>query len=78
MSFPALSELAEIFVPSMERRNAKDAKNAPARLSHLSMSLSGSQIISPYRVIPALVTAMPMKLANVNAIGMMMTCIYWL
>ena len=47
MSFPALSELAEMFVPSVERTNEKDVKKAAARLSHLSISLSGSQRISP-------------------------------
>jgi hypothetical protein len=52
MSFPALSELAEMLVSSVERRKAKDVKNAP-------ISLSGSQRISPLRVI---LTAMPMKL----------------
>ena len=33
MSFPALSELAEIFVPSVLRINVKDVKKAAARLS---------------------------------------------
>jgi hypothetical protein len=47
MSFPALSELAETFVPSVPRVNAKDVKKAAARLSQRSMSLSGSQITWP-------------------------------
>ena len=54
MSFPALSMLAEMFVPRVERANAKDVKNAAARLSHLSISLSGSQRTSPWSVRPAL------------------------
>jgi hypothetical protein len=43
MSFPALKELAEMFVPSVPRANAKLVKKAAARLSQRSMSLSGSQ-----------------------------------
>jgi hypothetical protein len=78
MSLPALKELAETFVPSVERTKAKDAKKAAARLSHLSMSLSGSQRTWPYRIMPALVTAIPTKLANVKTTGIMRSCMYWL
>ena len=38
ISLPAQRLLAEMFVPSVVRTNAKEAKNAAARLSHLSMS----------------------------------------
>ena len=38
MSLPAQRLLAEMFVPSVVRTNAKEAKNAAARLSHLSIS----------------------------------------
>ena len=43
MSFPALKELAETFVPNVPRANANDVKKAAARLSQWSISSSGSQ-----------------------------------
>ena len=76
ISFPALSEFALIFVPTVVRANAKEAKKAAARLSHLSMRSKGSQSTSPYSWIPALVTAMPAKLQSMNAIGIMNGCTY--
>ena len=78
ISLPAHNEFAETFVPIVARQNANDAKNAAARLSHLSISLSGSQRTSPYKVEPALVTAMPTNPQRVNASGMMMSWMYWL
>lgn len=69
MSFAADNELADIFVPSVASMNEKEAKNAAARLSQRSMSLRGSQSTSPYIVIPAEVTIVPMKLHSVNATG---------
>lgn len=71
MSLPAHSELAEMLVPMVARQNANAAKNVAARLSHLSMRVRGSHKISPYRLCPALVTAIPMKPQKVNATGIM-------
>lgn len=69
MSFPAPREFALMFVPIVVRANANEAKNAAARLSHLSMSSKGFQRTSPYNWTPALVTAMPAKLQRINATG---------
>ena len=47
ISFPALKVFVEIFAPIAARQKEKAAKKAAARLSHLSISLRGSQRISP-------------------------------
>ena len=76
ISFPAHKEFAEMFVPIVARQKEKEAKKAAARLSHLSISLRGSQSISPYSAEPAFVTAIPMKPQKVKANGIMISCIY--
>lgn len=47
ISFPAESELALMFVPMVLSRNAKEVKNAAARLSQRSIRSMGSQRTSP-------------------------------
>ncbi len=47
MSLAAERELAEMLQPRVASINAKEAKKAAARLSHLLMRVSGSQRTSP-------------------------------
>lgn len=70
MSFAALIEFAEMFVPMVARINENAAKKAAARLSHLSMRRKGSQRISPYSWSPARVTAMPADCQLIFTSGM--------
>ena len=78
MSFAADNEFAEIFVPSTANIKANDAKKAAARLSQRSINFNGSQRTSPYKVMPAEVTIIPMKLQSVTATGMINNCMYCL
>lgn len=71
MSLAALRLFAEMFVPRVARAKLKEQKKAAARLSHIFMSVVGSHRVFPYKVSPAAVTAIPMKPARVNAVGMM-------
>ena len=47
MSFAALRLFAEMFVPIVAMKKLNAAKNAAARLSHLSIRLRGFQSVSP-------------------------------
>jgi hypothetical protein len=69
-SFPALSELAEMFVPRVARAKENDAKKAAGRFVHWSIRCVGSHKVAPYRDWPAEVTARPMNAARVKAMGM--------
>jgi hypothetical protein len=71
ISLPALSKLAEMFVPSVARANEKATKNAAGRFVQRSMRCIGSQRVTPYSDWPAAVTASPTKAVRVKTMGMM-------